>query len=188
MVPTRQTTLRLGLVAAAVVSMSACATKKPTYQAPQTQPPAQQPQRPPEQPPITRNNTPPPVGPLPGTEQDFVVNIGDRVLFDFDSYALRSDAGPKLGQQAAWLKRYPAVQVRIEGSCDERGTREYNLALGARRANTVRDYLISQGIEAGRISTVSYGKEKLTDAGTGDAADQNNRNAHTAIVSGARMR
>ena len=79
------------------------------------------------------------------------------------------------------------MQVRIEGNCDERGTREYNLALGARRANAVREYLVSHGIGAARISTVSYGKEKPVDPGSGEEADQHNRNAHTAIVSGARM-
>jgi peptidoglycan-associated lipoprotein len=100
---------------------------------------------------------------------------------------VRSDAQPLLDSQATWLKRYPAVQVRIEGNCDERGTREYNLALGARRANAVREYLVAHGIPAGRISTVSYGKEKPIDLGSGDEADQHNRNAHTAIVSGARM-
>ena len=100
---------------------------------------------------------------------------------------MRDDAGPILEAQAAWLKRYPAVQVRIEGNCDERGTREYNLALGARRANAVREFLVSHGIEASRISTVSYGKEKPIDNGSGDEADQHNRNGHTALVSGARM-
>jgi peptidoglycan-associated lipoprotein len=78
------------------------------------------------------------------------------------------------------------VQVRIEGNCDERGTREYNLALGARRANAVRDYLVSHGVTAARITTVSYGKEKPIDPGTGDQADAHNRNGHTALVSGAR--
>ena len=179
--------LRVALVAVAAVSMSACATKKPIYQAPQTTatPPPPPPAPPPG--PVTRTETPPP-GPVAGSEQDFVVNVGDRIYFDFDSYSVRAEAQPLLTQQAAWLKRYPAVQVRIEGNCDERGTREYNLALGARRANSVRDFLISQGVEAGRISTVSYGKEKPVDAATGDEADQHNRNAHTAIVSGARMR
>ena len=125
--------------------------------------------------------------PSPGSEQDFVINVGDRVYFDFDRYEVRSDATALLDAQAGWLKRYPAVQVRIEGNCDERGTREYNLALGARRANAVREFLVSHGVEAGRISTVSYGKEKPIDSGSGDTADQHNRNGHTALVSGARM-
>jgi peptidoglycan-associated lipoprotein len=178
--------LRLALIATAAVSMAACASKpKPTYPtAPATPPPA-------AQPPAERPAPPP--GPvasstLPGSEQDFVVNVGDRVYFDFDSYSVRSDATGLLDAQAGWLRRYPAVQVRIEGNCDERGTREYNLALGARRANAVRDYLASHGIDPSRITTVSYGKEKPIDAGSGDEADQHNRNAHTAIVGGARMR
>ncbi len=178
--------LRLTLVATAALSVAACASKpKPAY--PTTQPPvAQQPEAPrgptapPAAQPVTENA-------LPGSERDFVINVGDRVYFDFDNYSVRSDAAPLLDAQAAWLKRYPAVQVRIEGNCDERGTREYNLALGARRANAVREYLVAHGIPAGRISTVSYGKEKPVDAGSGDEADQHNRNAHTAIISGARM-
>jgi peptidoglycan-associated lipoprotein len=127
-------------------------------------------------------------GALPGSEQDFVVNVGDRVYFDFDKYQIRDDAQPILSAQSEWLKRYPAVVVRIEGNCDERGTREYNLALGARRANAVRDFLVSHGVQASRITTISYGKEKPVDPGSGDEADQHNRNAHTALVAGARTR
>ena len=188
MVPNRLTgiALRLALVAAAAISMSACATKKPVYPAAPTPAPQPAPQPPPSRP-ITQAPAPAPTGPVAGSEQDFVVNVGDRAYFDYDSYAVRADAQPLLDAQAAWLKRYPAVQVRIEGNCDERGTEEYNLALGARRSNSVRDYLVSHGVEASRISTVSYGKEKPIDSGTGEAADQHNRNAHTAIVSGARM-
>ena len=175
--------LRLALIATAAVSMAACASKpKPAYPtapptAPATPPPAE---------------TAPPPAPvtsqaLPGSEQDFVINVGDRVYFDFDRYEVRSDATGLLDAQAAWLKRYPAVQIRIEGNCDERGTREYNLALGARRANAVREYLASHGVDSSRITTVSYGKERPIDLGAGDEADQHNRNAHTAIVGGARM-
>ncbi len=178
--------LRLALVAAAALSMSACATK-PKYQPAPTPAPTPEAPRPAPPAPVEQAPAPPP-GPMAGSEQDFVVNVGDRVYFDYDSYAVRSDAQPLLAAQAQWLKRYPAVQLRIEGNCDERGTQEYNLALGARRANSVRDYLVSQGVPASRISTVSFGKEKPIDAGSGDDADQHNRNAHTAIVSGARMR
>ncbi len=178
--------LRLALVAAAAMALASCAHKKPTY--PTQPPPMAAPERPVEQPPA-RPPAAQPVSqaPLPGSERDFVVNVGDRVYFDFDKYSVRDDAAPILEAQAAWLKRYPAVQVRIEGNCDERGTREYNLALGARRANAVREFLVSHGVEAGRISTVSYGKEKPIDSGSGDTADQHNRNGHTALVSGARM-
>jgi peptidoglycan-associated lipoprotein len=123
---------------------------------------------------------------LPGSERDFIVNVGDRVYFDFDKYDIRTDAQPLLAAQATWLTRYPAVQVRIEGNCDERGTREYNLALGARRANAVREFLVAHGVAGERITTVSYGKEKPVDAGTGEEADAHNRNAHTAITGGVR--
>lgn len=115
-----------------------------------------------------------------------MVNVGDRVYFDYEKYAVRSDAEPVLAAQAAWLVRYPAVQVRIEGNCDERGTQEYNLALGARRANSVKAFLAAHGVSPSRITTVSYGKERPIDPGTGDQAWQHNRNAHTDIVSGAR--
>jgi peptidoglycan-associated lipoprotein len=160
--------------------MAACASRpKPTPPAPSAPPP-----------PAAETAPPPaPVGEsvLPGSERDFVINAGDRVYFDFDKYDVRVDAQPILDAQAAWLKRYPAVQVRIDGNCDERGTREYNIALGARRANAIRDYLVAHGISSARISTVSYGKEKPIDPGAGEEAWAHNRNGHTAIVSGARV-
>jgi peptidoglycan-associated lipoprotein len=179
--------LRLTLIAAAAVSLAACASHpKPAY--PTTQPtPAPRPAEPPRGPGPTSQAEPVSQAPLPGSERDFTINVGDRVYFDYDMYSVRSDATPLLDAQASWLKRYPAVQVRIEGNCDERGTQDYNLALGARRANAVRDYLVAHGVVAGRITTVSYGKEKPIDPGTGEAAESHNRNSHTAIVSGARM-
>ncbi len=121
----------------------------------------------------------------PGSEQDFVVNVGDRVYFDLDSYQIRPEAYPRLDAQVAWLQRYPGVTVRIEGNADERGTREYNLALGARRAESVRTYLVERGVSAARIDTISYGKERPIAAGSNEEAWARNRNAHTAIVSGA---
>lgn len=141
-------------------------------------------------PPPSRPYTAPPSAPiggrpLPGSVQDFIVNVGDRVYFDFDKFDIRADAQPILAAQASWLNRYPAVQVRIEGNCDERGTREYNLALGARRANSVREFLTAHGVDPGRITTISYGKERPIDPGTGEEAWAKNRNAHTAITSGA---
>jgi peptidoglycan-associated lipoprotein len=97
----------------------------------------------------------------PGSQQDFVVNVGDRVFFDTDSSDLSPQARGTLDKQAQWLNRYNQYsQFTVEGHADERGTREYNLALGARRAQTVRDYLISRGIAANRIHTISYGKER----------------------------
>jgi peptidoglycan-associated lipoprotein len=122
---------------------------------------------------------------MPGSEQDFVVNVGDRVYFDLDSYEIRPEAYPRMDAQVAWLQRYPGVTVRIEGNADERGTREYNLALGARRAESVRSYLIEHGVSAARIDTISYGKERPIAAGSSEEAWARNRNAHTAIVSGA---
>ncbi len=179
--------LRLTLIAAAAVSLAACASHpKPAY--PIAQPtPAPRPAELPRGPAPAPQAEPVSQAPLPGSERDFTINVGDRVYFDYDMYSVRSDATPLLDAQAAWLKRYPAVQVRIEGNCDERGTQDYNLALGARRANAVREYLVAHGVVAGRITTVSYGKEKPIDPGTGEAAESHNRNSHTAIVSGARM-
>ena len=124
---------------------------------------------------------------VPGSEQDFVVNVGDRVYFDLDSYSINTAAYPRLDAQAQWLQRYPNVQIRIEGNADERGTREYNLALGARRAEAVRNYLIERGVPAGRIDTISYGKERPIAEGSNEEAWARNRNAHTAIASGAAM-
>ena len=96
----------------------------------------------------------------PGSEQDFVVNVGDRVFFESDSSELTSASRMTLDKQAQWLQTYQTYGFTIEGHADERGTREYNLALGARRAQAVRDYLASRGIPASRMRTVSYGKER----------------------------
>jgi peptidoglycan-associated lipoprotein len=179
-------TARLVLITGAAISIAACASRpKPTPLAPPPPPPPPQAQEappPPPPPPIAEA----PVGPLPGSLQDFVINAGDRIYFDFDAYAIRQDAEKVLAQQADWLNRYPAVKVRIEGNCDERGTREYNLALGARRANSVREFLIAHGVSGARIATVSYGKERPIDPGTGEDAWSHNRNSHTAITEGAR--
>ena len=172
--------LRLALVAAAALSVTACASRPKPGPAPEpAPPPAVAP---------TPEPTPAPAPSAtvtPGTIQDFVVNVGERVFFDLDSYSVRADAAPLLDAQAAWLVRYPNVQVRIEGNADERGTREYNLALGSRRANSVREHLVSRGVAPSRISTVSFGKERPIDPGTGEESYQRNRNAHTAIVGGA---
>jgi peptidoglycan-associated lipoprotein len=123
---------------------------------------------------------------LPGTQRDFVVNVGDRVYFDFNSYLTRPDGARVLERQASWLIRYPPVRVRIEGNCDERGTEEYNFALGARRASEVKGFLIEHGVDMSRITTVSYGKTRPIDPGTGEEAWAHNRNAHTAITEGTR--
>lgn len=96
----------------------------------------------------------------PGSAQDFVVNVGDRVFFEVDSTALTPQATATLDRQAAWLARYPRYTFVVEGHADERGTREYNYSLGARRAQSVRDYLLSRGVAASRMRTISYGKER----------------------------
>lgn len=120
--------------------------------------------------------------PIAGSVEDFAINVGDRVFFDLDSHQIRAEAYPRLDAQAQWLLRYPGVLVRIEGNADERGTRDYNLALGARRAEAVRSYLISRGVPASRIDTISYGKERPIAFGSNEAAFAQNRNAHTAIT------
>jgi peptidoglycan-associated lipoprotein len=96
----------------------------------------------------------------PGSQQDFVVNVGDRVFFDTDSSELSDQARATLDKQAQWLNNYNRYAFTIEGHADERGTREYNIALGARRAQTVREYMISRGVSAQRMRTISYGKER----------------------------
>jgi len=175
--------VKLALIVAATASLAACATKPKPQPGPGPGPAG----------PVGPGTTSPggPVGNvdgqvIPGSQQDFVINVGDFVYFDTDSYDVRGDAQPILDAQAAWLQRYPSVQIRVEGNCDERGTREYNLALGARRANAVRDYLISRGVSSARIATLSWGKERPVDAGEGDDAWARNRNGHTVIVAGAR--
>lgn len=120
-------------------------------------------------------------GPVPGSQQDLVVNIGDRVFFGYDSFSLTPEAQQIIGQQAAWMNRYPNVRLSIEGHCDERGTREYNLALGERRANSVKNYLTAQGVDMSRVSTVSYGKERPAVMGSSAEAWAQNRRA-VAVV------
>jgi peptidoglycan-associated lipoprotein len=97
---------------------------------------------------------------VPGSSQDFVVNVGDRVFFETDSTELTSVSRATLDRQAQWLKQYSRYAITIEGHADERGTREYNIALGARRAAVVRDYLVSLGLTSNRFRTISYGKER----------------------------
>ena len=97
---------------------------------------------------------------VPGSAQDFVVNVGDRVFFESDSSELTTQSRTTLDKQAQWLSRYNRGSFTVEGHADERGTREYNIALGARRAQAVRDYLASRGVESSRMRTISYGKER----------------------------
>jgi len=117
-------------------------------------------------------------------QEDLVINVGDRVFFDFDKSDLRPDAIEQLNRQAEWLKTNPSITVVIEGHCDERGTREYNLALGERRASAAKQYLESVGIDAGRMETISYGKERPAVLGSNEEAWAQNRRAVLVVKSG----
>jgi peptidoglycan-associated lipoprotein len=114
-------------------------------------------------------------GPRPGSQEDLVQNVGDRVFYDYDKSELRPEARRTVERWAAWLKQYPQVTVTVEGHADERGTREYNIALGERRATAARNFLVSQGIEARRVATISYGKERPAVLGSNEAAWSQNR-------------
>jgi peptidoglycan-associated lipoprotein len=120
-------------------------------------------------------------GAKPGSSQDFVVNVGDRVFFETDSPALTPVAVATLNKQVLWLQKYSRYTFTIEGHADERGTREYNIALGARRATTVRDYLVAQGIAANRMRTISYGKERPVAVCNDISCWSQNRRAVTVI-------
>jgi len=118
----------------------------------------------------------------PGSIADFRQNVGDRVYFDTDMSNIREDGRATLAKQAEWLKKYTNYPILIEGKCDERGTREYNLALGERRANAAKNYLVSLGVSADRISTVSYGKERPVALGSDEASWAKNRRAVTVTI------
>lgn len=117
----------------------------------------------------------------PGSQEDLAQNVGDRVFFDYDSAALTAEAQQTLERQAAWLKQYGSMNVTVEGHCDERGTREYNLALGERRAASVKKYLVGLGIPSSRISTISYGKERPAVIGSDESAWGQNRRGVTVL-------
>jgi peptidoglycan-associated lipoprotein len=118
---------------------------------------------------------------VPGSQQDLEASAGDRVLFAFDRSDITPEAQQILARQADWLRRYPNVTVTIEGHCDERGTREYNLALGERRAQAVKNVLVASGISASRVSTISYGKERPIVVGSNEEAWAQNRVAITTV-------
>ena len=117
----------------------------------------------------------------PGSQEDLIVNVGDRVFFNYDSSELDTDAQELLQDQVAWLKQYSDVSIIVEGHCDERGTREYNLALGEKRAQSVKNYIINLGISADRVSTISYGKERPAVVGSNDGAWAQNRRSVTIV-------
>ena len=118
----------------------------------------------------------------PGTQEDLVVNVGDRIFYGFDRSDLSAEARATLDRQATWLKKHPSVTIALEGHCDERGTREYNLALGERRANSAKNYLIASGVSESRVTTVSYGKERPAVLGSNEAAWAQNRRAVSVIA------
>jgi peptidoglycan-associated lipoprotein len=124
---------------------------------------------------------PPAGGIIPGSQEDLVANVGDRVFFDFNASNLRDDARSTLDKQAVWLAKYGSVNVQIAGNCDERGTEEYNLALGERRANASASYLKAKGVAAPRLTTISYGKDRPTAQGSDEQAWAQNRNAITSV-------
>ena len=120
-------------------------------------------------------------GVTPGTQEDLVANVGDRIFFDTNGYAVSPEGQATLQRQAQWLKTYPNVRVTIEGHADERGTREYNLALGERRANSVKDYLVNLGVDSSRITTISYGKERPVALCSDESCWSQNRRAVTVV-------
>jgi peptidoglycan-associated lipoprotein len=122
---------------------------------------------------------------LPGSAEDFRVNVGDTVHFGYNEYSIQDTDKAVLGRQAAWLAKYPAVRITVEGHADERGTREYNLALGARRANAVKEYLVSQGVSTGRLETVSYGKERPVCTESNEGCWAQNRRGVSVVSGGA---
>jgi len=164
--------IKLIAMAAVAAFATACASTPPVDNTPP--------------PPPARVETPPAVdpGPTPGSVQHFVETAGDRVFYALDRHDLTDEGRATLRRQAAWLASFSDARILMAGNCDERGTREYNLALGARRANAARDYLISQGVDPSRISTVSYGKERPTCNDSNESCWAVNRNATTTIVSG----
>ena len=163
------TGLKLTSLAAALLFLAACETTEPA--APEVVAEEVVAPAPPAAPVMT--------GPTPGTQEDLVLNVGDRVYFDLDKYDLKRKARRTLESQAAWLNKYPRTTVVIEGHCDERGTREYNLALGERRANAVKNYLVALGVNESRVMTISYGKERPVALGSNESAWAQNRRSVT---------
>ena len=161
------------LVSSAALALSACSKKAPEVLPPppaDTTPPAPTP-------------TPTPSGPTPGSQADFIASVSsDKIFFDTDKSDIDDEDRTVLRSQAEWLLRYPQKRVTVEGHCDERGTREYNLALGERRANAAKNYLAALGVDPSRITTISYGKERPAALGSDEAAWAQNRRAVTVTV------
>lgn len=122
---------------------------------------------------------------VPGSEKDFAINVGDRIYFIVDTSTLTPEAQETLRRQAAWLRQYPNVTIQVEGHSDERGTREYNISLSARRATATREFLIAQGVPGNRISSIAYGKERPVALCDAEQCYSQNRRAVTVITGGA---
>lgn len=122
-----------------------------------------------------------PAGIVPGSQEDLVKNVGDRVFYDLNKSVVKAEGRATLDRQAAWLKQYGQNNVQVAGNCDERGTEAYNIALGQRRANAARDYLVAKGVASSRITTISYGKDRPVALGSNEAAWAQNRNAITSV-------
>ena len=167
------TTLKFAALSAALL-VSACTTKKEAASAP-----------PPPAPAPMAAAAPAAPGILPGSLQDFKVNVGDTVHFGYNEYNVQDSDKGTLQKQAAWLNKYPQVAITVEGHADERGTREYNLALGARRANAVKEVLVSMGVSTSRLQTVSYGKERPICTQSAEDCWAQNRRGVSTITSGA---
>ncbi len=164
----RPTTTLVALAAA--LSLAACAKKAPKDLPP---PPVDQ----------TSTTTTAPAGPIPGSQEDFVATVtSDTVHFETDQSDVRLEDQAILQSQAQWLARYPSKRISIEGHADERGTRDYNLALGERRANAAKNYLAGLGVDPSRMSTISYGKERPVALGSDPASWAQNRRAVTVTV------
>lgn len=168
--------LAITMAAASVLALGAC--KK---QAPEELPPPPQDVATPAPTPAP---SPTPQGPAPGTQAHFAQAMQgrDTIYFDTDKFNIDAEDQAALTQQANYLRQYPNVRATIEGHCDERGTREYNLALGERRANAAKNYLVSLGISADRLTTVSYGKERPVALGSNEEAWAKNRRAVTIVL------
>ena len=159
------TTIKLGVVVLAMGFLSACSSK--------------------DEKPAVSNTTTTTSSVRPGSQEDLKTTVGDTVFFDFDSHAIRADAQATLQKQAAWLAKYPQVRLVVEGHCDERGTREYNLALGDRRAYAVKEFLVCLGVDANRLTTKSYGKERPVCSESDEACWAQNRRGYSLVAGGA---
>ena len=166
--------LIITMTAVSALALAGCASKAPKELPPQAA----------TVPTPTPSAAPAPSGPVAGSNADFMAQMRGRnvIYFDTDKFDIDSVDADALSAQAEWLQRYPNKRATIEGHCDERGTRDYNLALGERRANSAKNYLVGLGIDAGRLNTVSYGKERPVALGSDEASWAKNRRAVTITI------